>query len=319
MSSRDRAHPKDRRYAAPSRDDGEPLSSREAVAAFKGIETQGNPWRLAHDKRADWAKGLGIPLTAELGDSTELDVLYWVGCAGSYDDRNQRVSRAFASLMKQAGVRFAILGTEEACTGDPARRLGNEYLYATIAARNIETLNRYKPRRIVTQCPHCYHNLKKEYPDFGASGYEVLHSVEFIEELQRAKRLDFKRPLPERITYHDPCFMARHDQKWSAARTVLGAIPSAQISDVAQSKNRTYCCGAGGGCFWKEEVGGARINECRLSQLTEAKPETIAVGCPFCLTMLEDAVKSRSLGVGIRVRDLSELVAEATKPCTQKA
>jgi Fe-S oxidoreductase len=291
----------------------------EAVAAFRGIETQGNPWGLAHDKRADWAKGLGIPLMAELGDSTELDVLYWVGCAGSYDDRNQKVSRAFASLMKQAGVRFAILGTEEACTGDPARRLGNEYLYATIAARNIETLNRYKPRRIVTQCPHCYHNLKKEYPDFGASGYEVLHSAEFIEELRRAKRLDFKRPLPQRITYHDPCFMARHDRKWSAARTVLGAIPSAQISDVAQSKNRTYCCGAGGGCFWKEEVGGTRINECRLSQLTEAKPETIAVGCPFCLTMLEDAVKSRSLGVGIRVRDLSELVAEATKPCTQKA
>lgn len=289
----------------------------EAVAAFKGIETQGNPWGLAHDKRADWAQELQIPLMANVRNPEQLDLLYWVGCAGSYDDRNQKVSRALAGLIKQAGLKFAILGREEACTGDPARRLGNEYLYATIAQRNIEILNRYKPRRIVTQCPHCYHNLKKEYPDFGASGYEVLHSAEFIEELRRTKRLDFRRPLPQRITYHDPCFMARHDRKWSAARTVLGAIPGAQISDVVQSKDRTYCCGAGGGCFWKEEVGGTRINERRLNQLTEAKPETLAVGCPFCLTMLEDAAKSSSLDVEIRVRDLSELVAEATKPATQ--
>ena len=153
----------------------------EAVAAFKGIETQGNPWGLARDKRADWVRGLEIPLMADVQKPDHLDLLYWVGCAGSYDDRNQKVSRALAGLIKQAGLKFAILGTEEACTGDPARRLGNEYLYATIAQRNIEILNRYKPRRIVTQCPHCYHNLKKEYPDFGAGGYEVLHSAEFIE------------------------------------------------------------------------------------------------------------------------------------------
>src|SRR5208282_5295734 len=161
---------------------------QEATSAFKGIENQGNPWGLAAEKRADWAKGLDIPEMAEAEDAAEFDVLYWVGCAGSFDERNQKVSRAFASLMKQAGVRFGILGKEERCTGDPARRLGNEYLYATVAAQNIETLNRYKPRRIVTQCPHCFHNLKNEYPDFGGS-YNVMHEAEFLAELVRAGRL----------------------------------------------------------------------------------------------------------------------------------
>ena len=286
----------------------------EMVAAFKGIETQGNPWGLAQEKRADWAEGLAIPLMAEVEDPAQIDALYWVGCLGSYDRRNQKVSRAFATLMRRAGVNFAILGKEETCTGDPARRLGNEYLYATVARHNIETLGQYKPRRIVTQCPHCYHNLKKEYPDFGAMGYEVLHEAEFLDELRRAGRLRFEKPLAARITYHDPCFMARHDGKWESARALLDAIPETDLQDAAESKNRTYCCGAGGGCFWKEEVGGTRINEHRLSQLIRTKPETVAVGCPFCMTMLEDAVKARSLEETIRVRDLSELVADATDP-----
>ncbi len=283
---------------------------REAITAFKGIETQGNPWGLAQEKRADWAKGLGIPILAEISDRSAIDVLYWVGCAGSYDERNQKVSRAFAGLMKQAGVNFAILGSEETCTGDPARRLGNEYLYASVAKRNIETLKRYQPRRIVTQCPHCYHNLKKEYPDFGASDYEVVHEAEFLEELLRAGRLRLRGGAKHRMAYHDPCFMARHDEKWGSARTLLSAIPGCDLIDAAQSKNRTYCCGAGGGCFWKEEIGGTRINERRLSQLREANAPTLVVGCPFCMTMLEDGVKSRSLEEEVRVRDLSEILLE---------
>jgi Fe-S oxidoreductase len=289
---------------------------QEATSAFKGIENQGNPWGIAQEKRAEWADGLGIPQMAELENPSDNDVLYWVGCAGSYDERNQRVSRAFASLMKQAGVRFAILGVEEMCTGDPARRLGNEYLYATVAAQNVETLNRYKPRRIVTQCPHCFHNLKNEYPDFGGN-YQVMHEGEFIDELIRAGRLKPRHAVNERITYHDPCYMARHNRKWDGARAALGAIPGADLAEVEQSKNRTFCCGAGGGCFWKEEHEGTRINQKRFDQLNQAKPKAIAVGCPFCMTMMEDAVKSRSLEEQMRVRDLSELVAESTGASTK--
>lgn len=284
---------------------------QEATGAFKGIENQGNPWGLAAEKRAAWAEGLDVPEMAALEDPADIDVLYWVGCAGSYDERNQKVSRAFAGLMKQAGVRFAILGREEMCTGDPARRLGNEYLYATVAARNVETLNRYRPRRIVTQCPHCFHNLRNEYPDFGGN-FEVTHEGEFIAELIRAGRLNPRTRVPQRITYHDPCYMARHNRKWEGARAALGAIPGAELAEIEQARSRTFCCGAGGGCFWKEEHEGTRINQKRFDQLSQAGPETLAVGCPFCMTMMEDAVKSRSLEESMRVRDLAELVAEST-------
>ncbi|HUO04140.1 MAG TPA: (Fe-S)-binding protein [Candidatus Binataceae bacterium] len=284
---------------------------QDATSAFKGIENQGNPWGIAHEKRAEWAAGLGIPEMAELEDPSDIDVLYWVGCAGSYDERNQRVSKSFSGLMKQAGIKFAILGKEESCTGDPARRLGNEYLYATIAGQNIETLNKYKPRRIVTQCPHCFHNLKNEYPDFGGN-YSVMHEAEFIDELIRAGRLKPRTAVSERITYHDPCYMARHNRKWDSARNALGAVPGAEVAEIDQSKNRTFCCGAGGGCFWKEEHEGTRINQKRFDQLNEAKPKCVAVGCPFCMTMLEDAMKSRSLEDTMRVRDLAEIIAEST-------
>jgi len=286
---------------------------QEATSAFKGIENQGNPWGLAQEKRADWANGLEIAEMAELEDPSDIDVLYWVGCAGSYDERNQKVSRSFAGLMKQAGVKFAILGKEETCTGDPARRLGNEYLYATVAAQNVETLNRYKPRRIITQCPHCFHNLKNEYPDFGGN-YQVMHEAEFLDELIKAGRLKPRNAINERITYHDPCYMARHNRQWDGARNALRAIPGTEVEDVHQSKNRTFCCGAGGGCMWKEEHEGTRINQKRFDQISVANPKTLAVGCPFCMTMMEDALKSRSLEDQMRVRDLIEIVAESTEP-----
>jgi Fe-S oxidoreductase len=284
----------------------------QATNAFKGIENQGNPWGIAQEKRAEWADGLDIPLMAEVEKPQDLDVLYWVGCAGSYDERNQRVSRSFSGLMKQAGVRFGILGTEEMCTGDPARRLGNEYLYATVAGQNVETLNRYKPKRIVTQCPHCFHNLKNEYPDFGLDSVEVMHEAEFIDELIQSGRLKPHKEIAQRVTYHDPCYMARHNRKWDGARSALKAIPGAKVKDIDLSKNRTFCCGAGGGCMWKEEKEGTRINQKRFDQINEATPETMAVGCPFCMTMMEDALKSRSMEDQMRVRDLSELIAEST-------
>jgi Fe-S oxidoreductase len=283
---------------------------QEATSAFRGIEVQGNPWGLDQAKRADWAKGLDIPIMADLEKLEEIDVLYWVGCAGSYDERNQKVSRAFAAVLKQAGVRFAILGPEETCTGDPARRLGNEYLYATVAAQNVETLNRYKPRRIVTTCPHCFHNLKNEYPDFGGN-FEVVHEAEFLDELINSGRLRPSTEMRSRITYHDPCYMARHNGKWQGARRALGSIPGVTLNEVDQCRHRTFCCGAGGGGFWKEEHEGTRINQKRFEQLSQANPETLAVGCPFCMTMMEDAVKSRSLEDNMAVRDLAELICQS--------
>ena len=203
----------------------------ELTGAFKGIENQGNPWGLAQEKRAEWAKGLEIPEIAELEDPSELDVLYWVGCAGSYDERNQRVSKSFSGLMKQAGVKFAILGREEICTGDPARRLGNEYLYATVAAQNVETLNRYKPRRIVTQCPHCFHNLKNEYPDFGGN-YTVLHEAEFIDELIQAGRLQPR---------------ARDQRTHHLSRPMLHGAPQSQMGQRSQRARRDSRRRGGGG------------------------------------------------------------------------
>ncbi|MGD0073793.1 MAG: (Fe-S)-binding protein [Candidatus Binataceae bacterium] len=290
---------------------------QEVTGAFKGMEVQGNPWGLGQEKRADWAKGLDIPVMGEIEDPSSIDVLYWVGCAGSYDERAQKVSRAFAALMKQAGVRFAILGVEETCTGDTARRLGNEYLYATMVAQNVETLNRYKPRRIVTQCPHCFHNLKNEYPDFGGN-YQVIHSAEFIAELIAAGRLKPDVEIAQRVTYHDPCYMARHNRMWEGARSAIAALPGSKLTDIAESKNRTFCCGAGGGGFWKEEERkGERINERRFEMINQASPDTIGVGCPFCMTMVEDAVKGRSLEESMRVRDIIEIVAESTGAITR--
>ena len=284
----------------------------QATNAFKGIENQGTPGASRRknapigpraSKSRRWPR-LKSPKRSKcfIGSDAPVPTMNAISASAGH----------FPALMKQAGVRFGILGTEETCTGDPARRLGNEYLYATVAQGNAETINRYKPKRIVTQCPHCFHNLKNEYPDFGLEPVEVTHEAEFLDELIRAGRLKPRNELKQRVTYHDPCYMARHNRKWDGARSALKAIPGAQVKDVGLCKNRTFCCGAGGGCFWKEEKEGTRINQTRFDQINEAKPETMAVGCPFCMTMMEDAVKSRSLEDQMRVRDLAELIAEAT-------
>jgi Fe-S oxidoreductase len=288
----------------------------EAANALRGMETQSNPWGLASDKRAEWAADLEVPLYA---DHPTAEVLYWVGCAGSFDMRNQKVSRAFVGILKKAGVDFAILGPEEGCTGDPARRLGNEYLYVTLAQQNVETLNRYNPKKIVTQCPHCFHTIKNEYPDLGGN-YEVVHTAEFLAELLDKGKIEPESPCGKRVVYHDPCYMGRHNGEFEGARQVLGAIPGVDLAEVAQSKRRTFCCGAGGGCMWKEEEHGtSRINLERVGQLETVDPETIAVGCPFCMTMLDDAVKSKNLEEQIRVLDLCEMVAQSLEPKPEEA
>lgn len=284
----------------------------DLAKSFKSTENQSNPWGIAADTRADWAAELEVPLMAEIGEQEKVDVLYWVGCAGSFDERNQKTSKAFVKIMKSAGIKFGILGTEEQCTGEPARRLGNEYLYFTLAQMNVETLNRYKFDKIVTQCPHCFNTIKNEYPDLGGK-YPVVHTTQYIEELLGAGRIKLEKGfLDKRLTIHDPCYLARHNNVHEAPRAVLDAIPDMKREDVENSKRRTFCCGAGGGQFWKEEEHGTeRINTARFDQLMEAKPDTIAVACPFCTTMISDATKARGLEEEVKVKDVVEIVASS--------
>ena len=284
----------------------------DLAGSFRGTENQSNPWGIAADQRANWAEGLDVPQMAELGADERVDVLYWVGCAGSFDDRNQKTSRALVKIMKAAGLKFGILGLEEACTGEPARRLGNEYLYFTLAQMNVDTLNRYKFDKIVTQCPHCFNTIKNEYPDLGGR-FEVVHTAQFIESLLAAGRIKLEKSfVQKRLVMHDPCYHARHNNVHEETRTVLDAVPGMKREDVDQSRRRTFCCGAGGGQFWKEEEHGTqRINERRLDQLLEKDPDTIGVGCPFCTTMMTDATKARGIEEQVVVKDLVEVVAES--------
>ena len=280
---------------------------QEVVNVFKGLETNSNPWNLGFDKRADWAAGLGVKTLAE---DPEADVLYWVGCAGSFDERNQKVSTAMVNILQKAGVRFAILGKEEGCTGDPARRLGNEYLYSTLAEQNVQTMNGYKVKEVITQCPHCFHTIANEYPDLGGN-YKVYHSSEYIEELVKRDKISPQIANNQNTTFHDPCYLSRHNGRYAPPREALRAIPGIKLNDVEQSKKRTFCCGAGGGSVWKEETQGSRINYTRLDQLMKAEPETIAVGCPYCMIMMDDAVKGKNLDEQVQVKDLVELVSES--------
>jgi len=257
----------------------------EAEAAFRGMETAGNPWQLPADSRADWAKGLGVPLASETQD---FEYLFWVGCAGSFDDQGKRTSQSLVKLLQAAGVKFALLGPEESCTGDAARRLGNEYLFQMLAQANVETLNRYGVKKIVTNCPHCLHTLKNEYPDFGGH-YEVVHGTQLVAELLRAGRLKLTRELHQELTFHDPCYLGRTNREFEAPRQVLEAIPGLKLREAPASREKAMCCGAGGGRMWLEEKLGQRINQVRLQQLEQSGAQDVAVACPFCAVMIGNA------------------------------
>ena len=282
----------------------------ELQKPFNGLETNGNPWNLARSDRAGWADGLDIPLISEKGDAK---VLYWVGCAASYDDRAKKIARATASLMKQAGVDFAILGTEENCTGDPARRAGNEYLFQTLAQANVETLNGYEveKKKIVTTCPHCFNMLANEYPDFGGK-YEVVHHTSFLSDLIDAKSLVPKNRVQKTVAFHDSCYLGRYNDVYDAPRKVLQAIPGVELREVPYwNKNKGLCCGAGGAQMFMEELGEKRVNVKRTLQLLETGAETVASGCPFCMTMLTDGLKAHEKEDSVQTRDVAELLAES--------
>jgi Fe-S oxidoreductase/nitrate reductase gamma subunit len=282
----------------------------EVLPAFESMERNGSPWAFRPDDRARWAEGLDIPTMAELMERGERpEILFWVGCMGSFDDRAKKISVAFARILQAAGIKFAILGQEESCNGDPARRMGNEYLYQTLAKQNIETLDRYDVKTIVTFCPHCFHQIGNEYPQLGGD-YEVIHHSTFIERLLEAGRvpLDTDHGKLLTMTYHDSCYLGRYNDVYDAPReTIRRALPVVQLVEPRRSRDRGLCCGAGGGRMFMEERQGKRINVERTEELLATGADAIAVACPFCMTMISDSAKARQADV--EVLDISEVVA----------
>jgi Fe-S oxidoreductase len=275
----------------------------EAEPMLRDIERSSNPWGKAQSERADWADGLGVRIL-EPGD-TAPEYLYWVGCASSFDERARTTAESTVKLLQKAGVDFAILGAREACTGDPARRIGNEYVFQAFAEQNIETLNEAGVTKIVANCPHCFNTLGNEYSDFGGN-YEVIHHTELLSQLVRDGRLTPRRSEGLSVTYHDSCYLARHNDVLAAPRELVGAV--GEPVEMARSGKQTFCCGAGGAHMWMEERAGA-INENRVREAAETGADTLAVACPYCTVMLDDGVQGA--GADLRVADIATLMVEA--------
>lgn len=279
----------------------------ELVITFKNLETNFNPWSFSSQDREVWAEGLDIKTLAK---DQNCDILYWVGCAGSFDKRYQNVSRSFAEIMKKAEINFRILGNEEKCTGDTARRLGNEYLAQNLMMENIETLNNYSVKEIVTTCPHCYNSLKNEYPQFGGE-YKVLHHSEFIDKLREENKITLKNNKnSKKMTYHDSCYLGRYNSVFDQPRRSLKSLDSIELVEMKRSYNNGFCCGAGGGRMFLEETEGTKINVNRTEEAMMTGAETIASGCPFCMTMLTDGVKSLENEEKVQVKDIAEVILE---------
>ncbi|MCA9540895.1 MAG: (Fe-S)-binding protein [Myxococcales bacterium] len=276
--------------------------------ALKKMDRKGNPWGMRQQDRGKWAADMEE--VAEWDDEKPAEYLYWVGCAGSYDDRAQRVSRSVSKLMKKAGVDFAILGKREKCTGDSARRLGDEYLFQNLARENIDTLDGAGVKKIVTHCPHCLNTLKNEYAQFGAQ-YEVIHHTELLSKLVAEGKLAPKAEeggAGGKVVYHDSCYLGRYNDIYEPQRQLLDAMPDVQRVEAERSKNTGMCCGAGGGHMWMEMNIGERMNYIRTDQLLATQPKVIAVACNFCMTMVDDGVKSRGKEDEVEVLDLAELL-----------
>jgi Fe-S oxidoreductase len=301
----------------------------EVTSLFNNIERNSNPWEISNDKRAEWAAGLDIPLMAENPDA---DVLYWVGCMGSFDERNKKVATAVAKILKAAHVNFAILGPEEWCTGDPARRIGNEYLWQMMAQQNIETLDGYgfnrssalnghassngngavaKHRTVVTACPHCFNTIQNEYPQLGGD-YEVIHHTTFINNLLENQSITLPEGFDKRkLTYHDPCYIGRYNDVYDEPRRVLNVLNSKGVTEMHRNRNKSFCCGGGGGRAWMEETIGERVNQTRVNEALETGASVLAAACPFCITMFDDGIKGVEAEEKMQTEDIAEIVVQA--------
>jgi len=303
----------------------------ELTGAFRNMEQVGNPWGQPPATRLAWARDLpfAVPTLAEVaadGRLDELEVIYWVGCAAAFDERNKRVARAFATCLDAAGVSFAVLGQEESCTGDPARRMGNEYVFQILAQGNIQTLERYRAgeRTIVTACPHCFNTLANEYGQLGGR-YRVIHHSQYLADLLASARLRTWAADGESrtVTYHDACYLVRYNDVAASPRDVLGAVPGVELREMERSGRNTFCCGAGGGRMWMEETRGTRINAERTRQVLETGADTVATGCPFCMTMLKDGLADAGHGAGtdapVSSADIAEILAGSLVPGSRGA
>jgi Fe-S oxidoreductase len=281
--------------------------STEGALALKNIEKAGDPWGLGARARSEWYQGMDF--VKHVSEKPDAENLFWVGCAGALDARNVKVTQATARLMHKAGVSFAVLGQDEVCNGDPARRLGEEYLYQTQAQAVTELLNEAGVKKIFTNCPHCFNTLKNEYPDFGGN-FEVYHSHQLLAKFIADGRLKVSgNPLGE-ITFHDSCYMGRHNHVYEPARQIIDALPGARRVEMKRSREWSFCCGAGGGRMFLEEKRGGRINENRTKEAVATGAKTIGLACPFCMTMLSDGVKALDKVEEVRVKEVTELLDE---------
>jgi Fe-S oxidoreductase len=281
-------------------------------SSLRNVERAGNPWGQSQSDRAKWADGLGVQTAAEVGEE-EIEVLYWVGCAGSYDARNQKVAKAVVKLLQAANIKFAILGREEKCVGDWQRRMGEEYQFQTLAAENIETMKQYKFKTVLAHCPHCFNTLKNDYPQFGGN-FAVMHHSQFIARLIGDGRLKLSKPLAEPITFHDSCYLGRYNREFDAPRDIIKAIPNANLVEMPRARDKGLCCGGGGGQMWMEPIapkGAKKVNAHRLEEAQAVGAKTIGVACSYCTIMMEDAVATKGVQEQVRVRDVAELVAES--------